>query len=178
MSGGAITATSTGNREACGISNYDVNINISDGIITASSTGGGASYGIRQNSSYGSGTDYITGGTINGNTYGISTNRSLVLGNDDGEINIDAPVISGGTHGIYGNGRVYFYDGRLRGSTNAYQDGVIVAIPDGATYHIETIDGVENCWLIQENNYLRVNNVEYNSLSKAFAAANDGKNAN
>ena len=199
ISGGEINVTST-QSYAYGVNCYNNNVTMTGGKITASSVSGSA-YGIRSGGSspytnrgatisggeisansetknsigVDGGSHHITGGKITGGTYGVQTyaSSSTTIGNDDGNISITSPEIIGGSYALY-NGSVSFYDGVLKGGVTAYQDGVIVAIPDGATYHIEDIDGFENCWLVQDENYLEVNGVQYNSLIKAFAAANSG----
>ena len=148
-----------------GWANYSMTT-VSGGTVTASSDNG-SSTGIYTYK----GT--FTGGEITGGTYGVRTVNTSTIGANDGTININAPIITGGINGIYG-GNVSFYDGTLRGGTNAYQDGIIKAIPDGTTYHIETISGLENCWLVAAANYLRVNGVDYNSLTEAYNNVADG----
>ena len=152
---------------------YSNLVTVNGGNIEAvSDTGTG--YGVKVSSSNTYNT-IVTGGKISGSTYGIYgyKTEAVTIGNDDGNISITSPEIIGGSYALY-SGSVSFYDGVLKGGVTAYQDGVIVAIPDGATYHIEDIDGLENCWLVQDENYLEVNGVQYNSLIKAFAAANSG----
>ncbi len=118
-----------------------------------------------------SGINTITGGKIYGSHYGIygSTSYTNYIGINDGEIDIESPRIEGGLYGIYG-GNNNFYDGVLIGGTAGYYTDSIKAIPDGTLYHIETIDGKENVWLEEGENYLEVNSVQYNSFTKAYNA--------
>ena len=174
MSSGTITAHSiSGNSmgtyvpSGCGRQR----LNFSGGTITATSDSGTA-YGAYVGNVWST----ITGGKIQGDDYGVynyAIDRAdyydIIGANDSSEPVITSPEIIGGQYGYYG-GRIYFYDGVLRGH-KAYQDGTIVAIPDGTTYHIEpSSDYDENCWLVQAANYLSVDDVEYNSLKKAYDA--------
>ena len=183
INGGTIIVNST-RGTAYGMSQSG-NIEITNGTIKATSMSA-ASYGVYESyrgstvtinngnieATSNTGTGYgvyisnylintsIADGKISGSTYGVRgySDSTTTIGNDDGEISITSPEIIGGSYALY-DGSVNFY---------------VVGIPDGATYHIETIDDVENCWLVQDENYLEVNGVQYNSLIKAFAAANDG----
>ena len=120
------------------------------------------SYGINE------GTNTIYGGTITAGTYGIH-NGNNTIGDDEGDISITTPEIKGEQYGIYG-GNNKFYDGVLKGRTEAHLGGSITITPDGTAYHNELIDGYETCYLIEAGNYLVVNGVEYNSLTTAYQA--------
>jgi len=174
INAGTITSHSTINS-ATGISSnsqrYRGTLYMNGGSISAisdSSTGTGADLGRAT----------ILGGSISGSTYGINGNSNgniITLGEDDETISNGpdaSPSISGGQYGIY-NGYVSFYDGVLKAET-PYNSETIKAIPDGAIFHNETIDGVPNCWLEYGENYLRVNGQEFNSLSAAYNAAANG----
>ena len=138
-------------------------VTISGGSITATSDIGEA-YGTQ------AGSNTITGGVINGKTYGVYSHYTATIGVNDGEISITNPEIIGGEYGLYG-GSVNFYDGVLRGNEKSYQDGIFNAIPDATTYHTEaSADYAENTWLEDAENYLKVGNTEYNSLQKAYDA--------
>ena len=59
----------------------------------------------------------------------------------------------------------------MRGGIKSYIDGTITGIPDATTYHTESSETyAENTWLVDAQNYLEVNGVEYNSLQKAYDA--------
>ena len=136
------------------------------GTITATSDNNTA-YGIIAPN------NHIYGGKIEGGTYGIyvTDGGAATLGVNDGEVSTTNPEIIGGSYGFYGNANAQFYDGVIRGGIDAYQEGLIRAIPDATTYHIESSDDyAENCWLVDAANYLSVNNVGYNSLAKAYDA--------
>ena len=184
ISGGTMTATAnTGAAYGFANSTNKYNgsvIRIEGGTFTAISTAGtgfGANINTTQN--------YITGGTITGSTYGIYGNaRTINLGEDEGgQPSITSPEIVGGEYGIY-SGAYNFYDGIIRGGENAYQTDVIKKIPDATIYHTEREPGEgqddttpqdertgrENCWLVDAENYLEVDGVGYNSLTKAYNA--------
>ena len=117
----------------------------------------------------------ILGGHIKSAGYGVYTANDLIttIGKNDGTIGIESPEIMGDSYALYNNTTGYYkyYDGVLRGGIEAYEDGVISAIPDGSTYHTEeSEDYAENCWLINATNYLQVGETEYNSLAKAYDA--------
>ena len=133
---------------------------ISGGSINVVATTTG--YGID------SGSNTITGGKIHATTYGIYAGTTT-LGSNDDTINISNPEIVGDAYALY-QGTVNFYDGVLKGKDGDYTTDAIKAIPDGAIYHKEVIDEYHNCWLEQGENYLEVNGVEYNSMTKAYEA--------
>ena len=72
----------------------------------------------------------------------------------------------------------------MKGGLNAFDDGVIKAIPDATSYHlerepgegqdettpIEDRTGIQDCYLEAAANYLEVDGVQYNSLAKAYNA--------
>ena len=77
---------------------------------------------------------YVYGGNVIGDSYGIyldNTNTTLYIGDENKEFDIEnqeeansfinSPYVSGGLYGVYANkGTMYFYNGRLRGSTYGY----------------------------------------------------------
>ena len=184
ISGGAITATAnTGGAYGFVNSNNrysTTRVVVSGGNISATSasnTGFGMNISATRNT--------VTGGTISGSTYGIyANNRDVTIGEDDGtQPSTTSPEIIGGEYGIY-SGAYNFYDGIIRGGTNAYQQDVIKKIPDATIYYTEREPGEgqdettpqedrtgrENCWLVDAENYLEVDDVGYNSLTKAYGA--------
>ena len=99
------------------------------------------------------GTIYITGGTIIGvNQQAISNEGTLTIGVEDGNVSTTSPNIRGKTYGIKSSSTFNYYDGIIKGKTEAisgsisdsednYQivDGTEVI--DGTTYktvHLET----------------------------------------
>ena len=115
----------------------------------------------------------IDGGSVSGDNYGIkaSNNNLVTLGTLDEELNKNQLTISGGTYGIQ-NAFTDFYDGTIIGGSEDYINDRtnIKAIPAGATYHIETIDGKVNCWLVEGAKYIRNTRTghEFNSLDAAY----------
>ncbi len=178
LSNGTITAT-TANSVASGIrlGVYGGYIAINSGTVSATSTNS-TSYGI-YNYYASNRNNNIYGGTVSGGTYGIGTasnaSNNFIIGTNDDNLDITTPVIIGGQNAISSNGNFYFYDGVLKGRSNAYANiDAIKAVPDGARTHLETIDGYENCWLEADDPYLEVNDTQYNSLTKAYNAAASG----
>ena len=203
VKGGSITAESTSDT-ATGIHGTSHKVTIEGGTITGRSTTG-SSYGVRVNNTgsqhgsfemtggsitatSGSGTAIgasltnalITGGSITGDTYGIDGYRDtnvITLGKDDGTIingQNASPIIE--SHGEYviHEGYVNFYDGVLKGE-NPYTTDTIKAIPDGATFHNETISDINHCWLEYGEAYLRIEGKDsYYSLTAAYEDAEDG----
>lgn len=100
---------------------YASTINMSSGEIISSNVGIRAT-----NWRDGQKTINIDGGSISGETYGISLDSPKVtvnVGNNDNELSTTIPYITGGTYGIYKeNGTVNFYNGRLRGITYGYNN--------------------------------------------------------
>ncbi len=118
-----------------GIYNYSTgSIEVTGGIISSNTSGVSSSKGIYNHSS---GTVTVTGGNINssnasGNSYGIynSNNGNIIIGIKGDEIvSQEEPYIKGeytGTstnsvgYGIYNTkGKLYFYDGKIEGTTKA-----------------------------------------------------------
>lgn len=140
---------------------------VNAGTFTASSTSGLA-YGMHSDTR-----SYVYGGTITGSTYGIlaetTGTNTVILGENDGSIDTESPEITGGSYALSGNS-FSFFDGILKGTAAAYQEGSITAIPDGASYHKEIIDGKENCWLEEAPKIYEVDGVGYGSLEEAYDA--------
>ena len=157
INGGSINVNATNN--VYGI--FKGTNTINGGSIKAL-TENGIGYGINE------GTNTITDGTIQSSTYGIY-NGTNTVGKNDETIDILKPEIKGESYGIY-QGSLSFYDGVLKGAVESYTNGIINALPDGLTYHRETINNYENAWLENSTNYLEVNGIEYNSFTSAYRA--------
>ena len=90
-------------------------------------------------------TSAITGGTIISQNYqGVNNTGTLTIGTLDGNPNKNSLVIQGGTEGVNSNKNYKFYDGTIKGKTNAVNsEGRITEIE--ATFQIahanETIGG-------------------------------------
>ena len=95
----------------------------------------------------------IKGGTIVGNVQqAISNAGTLKVGiNGDGNINISDPVIMGETYGIVNTGTFKFYDGIIKGITDAISGSITeqelnsqivddTEIIDGKTYKVEYLE--------------------------------------
>jgi len=178
LDGTTINANTTRNNPAFGVrvsmlycdetqTNAAV-LNVKSGNITSTSDTG-TGYGIYSESP----NTHIEGGTIYGDTYGIysSTNKCpITIGKNDNALSTTTPTILSEGYGLY-SGAFKFYDGIVKGNTGAYQSGIIQAVPDGTKVHDDTdAEYAYAAWLENGANYLRVNNTEYNALTKAYNA--------
>lgn len=178
ISGGEITGNSTT------ISNPQTGratINVSGGIISGQTSGivayegnttirGGTISGGTTNGVYinGNGTLLVTGGEISGGRFGITSaagNTSITLGDDDGTVNPESPLIfstdnsASSNHGtgiyIVGTGSnlgvLNFYDGIVMGPTKSIYlngTGATMTLPQDGNYEADIdnrtqqIDGV------------------------------------
>lgn len=105
-----------------------------------------------------SGTVTITGGTIiSTGTAAVNNNAStLTIGVEDGTSDITTPVLQGNTYGVTSNVSFDFYDGILKGKTNAVND--VTKLRDKEVGYVianatETIDGVVYKTLYLGNRY-------------------------
>ena len=190
INGGSIEGKEIGIREAKVIINggqingftyglYKSNVTINNGIITGSDAvhGSGSITGgtiIGETSAVRCwGTTTITGGTIiakNGSSV-ISSTYELSIGIKDGEVK-DEPVIQGSKYGIAGT-NIKFYDGIIKGIEGAV-DSEYKDIESGRIIQniSEEIDGetyISNK-LVQRENFIKVDNIEYNSFESAMQA--------
>ena len=82
----------------------------------------------------------ILNGTIyNPNGVGLVNNKSLTMGQNDGEINTEAIAIKGETVGLEQNGKFNFYDGYIEGTFTV--SGSINSLPRGYTFYTEPVPG-------------------------------------
>ena len=87
------------------------------------------------------GTMKILGGTIVSSTlYGVYNTATLEIGNKDGNYNSNSPTIQGANCGVYTSTNISFYDGILKGKTNAIN--AKTRITDVETSY-ELLDGQE-----------------------------------
>ena len=95
-------------------------ITISGGTIV--STGVTTNRGAVENAN--TGTLIITGGTIISETkIGIDNKGTLIIGTENGDVDINSPVIQGATYGVSSStAMVEFYDGIVKGKTNAFNN--------------------------------------------------------
>lgn len=152
ISGGNIIATGT--RSA--IWNEGGTLEISGNPYISSSATGTPTVGVLKRGTIHnlrSGTVTITGGTIVGNVQqAISNAGTLKVGiNGDGNINVSNPVIIGETYGIVNTGTFKFYDGIIKGITDAISGSITeqelnsqivddTEIIDGKTYKVEYLE--------------------------------------
>ena len=71
------------------------------------------------------GTAIITGGTIiSNNSTGVDNHGTLIIGEEDENVDITSPVIQGATYGVTASNTapVEFYDGIVKGQTDAFND--------------------------------------------------------
>lgn len=159
MNGGTVEAS-------IGVRRYSGN------LVTFTMTGGtinATTYGVQLNE----GTWAIKGGKVHGGVYGaysMDDESPITIGEKDNTVSATNPEITGGKYALYG-GAFKYYDGILRGTEHAFQDGIIQAMPEGKKYHIEESDEyTENCWLVDHENYLQVGDEEFNTLYGAYGA--------
>lgn len=118
-------------------------ITISGGTIV--STGVTSNKGAVENAD--TGTLIITGGTIVSETkIGIDNKGTLIIGTEDGDVDINSPVIRGATYGVSSasSQTLEFYDGTVKGKTHAFNnENYITGTEDDfdLTHGSETIDG-------------------------------------
>ena len=97
----------------------------------------------------GNGSLTITGGTIIGTKQQAVTNdgTTLVIGANDGNIDKNTPILQGATYGLTSSKNYSFFDGTIKGKTDAIENksGATVTVVD--EYNIvpgkETIDNIE-----------------------------------
>ncbi len=140
-------------------------VNISGGELKSK-----GSYAIRNYST--SNTVNITGGTLI-SEYGEAINNpstgKIVIGSNDETVSTTTPSIIGKTYAITSPNGFGFYDGILKGRTNAYS-GDITSIADGYDVYKseETINGkkYETAYLAP---YLMIRNYSLDATSKPYA---------
>lgn len=195
INGGTITST---NADAIHLSTYRYSsgqLKVNDGVIVGHKNGitngstsnvidiiGGQVTGETAN---GINTTCITnllGGVIKGGVNGVYVGDGTTnIGEDDGNITIDAPILQGNSYGLYVNGgTVNFSDGILKGATNAHY-GVITNIPERAEIFedSELIDNIEYDvkYLVRETDIavnLQTNKI-YSNLQDSLNEANEGE---
>ena len=167
-----------------GIDTYNANLNVTGGTIKATEIAIDAS---RDGNSYPK-LITITGGNIeSSNNYGVYyhpqiSSSILTLGVKDGSIDTASPSIKGSTYGLYiGSGVTNFYDGILKGQTDAYY-GAFNNIEDNSLINVdvEMIDELSynTAYLINQTDIVRNNNMidnnTYTNLQTAIDEASSG----
>ena len=93
---------------------------------------------------------------------------------DDGTISTTSPSITGNLYSLYA-GNVNFYDGVLKGKTEAYKEGAIASVANATNIDLssEEIDGelYYTAYLVEERIIAKIGTVEYTSLLDAIEAA-------
>ena len=123
----------------------------------------------------------ITGGLVKGATNGLYATSTTTIGVNDNVIKQEAdggPVFIGGTYGLYlDNGTTYYYDGALKGKTDAYY-GEIYSIPENSDIKVEnkTIDGEEYIvdTLEVASDIVTDGTTNYNNLQTAIDSVSNG----
>ena len=182
MSNGNVTANST-NARADGLEfSSSPNSLISGGTITTNAPKG-ANYGMAVFGA--TGTLQVTGGRfVAGASTGTSTGLyvatstyQVILGEENGTVLIDSPVIQGaklGTTGVF-----EFYDGIIKGKTNAISGGIAGVTKKQAGYDVVTgsetigLEVYETAFLSTGGNYSVTQNGAtrlYPTLATAYAA--------
>ena len=113
----------TGSRQAIYI--YDGTVEITTGAYLTSKTNGTPSGVTMERGTVqclADGELIITGGTIIGEKQqAVSNDGTLTIGTKDGNITTSEPILMGAVNGIKSSTAFNFYDGILKGQTNAYQ---------------------------------------------------------
>mgnify|MGYP004608958049 CR=1 FL=1 len=203
ISRGSMTIT-TSNLSGTITNNNDAEINIIDSTITSyirneksgtmtlegTTVNTSSSYGIYNGST---GTIWIKSGTVKatGSSTSMSSSYSgifnsstgtVMIGEKDGNVNSDSPDISGTQYGVYLNnasGKLYFYDGILKGKVNA-KNVTPIEIEEGYEL-IEERDEetqIEKAYISQPLSAVKMNNVEYKNfkeLSDKIATLDDNQ---
>lgn len=153
------------NAENSGITMSDGRFNMNGGIINASN-----GVNVTSSSTYAN----IIDGTINATNIGIISDwAEVTLGANDGTIN-STPLITAKKAVVNNNNsKFYFYDGILRGTEKAVE-GNYKGLADNTLIRKEDVIiedvSYEQYTLEEQENFLSVNGVEYNSLKKAVDA--------
>ena len=88
------------------------------------------------------GTAIITGGTIlSTGFYGIENLGTLTIGNKNGTVNENTPLIKGETYGVYTTPTFDFYDGIIEGKTDAVNDELLIDDIETETEILHARDG-------------------------------------
>ena len=124
-----------------------------------------------------SGTATITGGNISGRYSAVSNGKNgiLTIGIKDGSVNKSNPEIIGSESGVSNEGTFNFYEGTIKGKTNAIS-GAVTEIEEGYEIITEKQDGYEVKYLDKLPIAKLVStNVEYTDLQEAIDAATNGE---
>ena len=130
---GNTTITATSNKQALYISGGTAEI--TSGAYLTSQTYGTPDGSTMERGTVqclANGTLIITGGTIVGEKQqAVSNEGTLTIGTKDGNLTTDTPILIGAVHGVRSSTSFNFYNGIMKGQTDAYQ-GTIVDIEDSS----------------------------------------------
>ena len=145
ITGGSIVAT--GKRQAIYNEGGTVTISGNPYLSSRAEYASNNKRGTVQNLSYNNklGTMVITGGTIESfatNGVGVSNSANLTIGVDDGNVSTSVPLIKGIGTGVINTGTFNFYDGILKGQSNAISGNVVTNQNNSIVTSSEVIDGV------------------------------------
>ena len=145
ITGGSIVAT--GKRQAIYNEGGTVTISGNPYLSSRAEYAANNKRGTVQNLSYNNivGTMVITGGTIESfatNGVGVSNSANLTIGVDDGNVSTSVPLIKGIGTGVVNTGTFNFYDGILKGQSNAISGNVVTNQNNSIVTSSEVIDGV------------------------------------
>lgn len=142
MSGGRVVATGT--RQAIYITGGTTEI--SGNAYLSSTTSGVPNLTTMERGTIqclNGGTIIVTGGTIVATKQNAISNEGILrIGVKDGSINTSTPVMIGNTYGVKNAATFYFYDGIMKGKTDA-MDGSVTEVEDNSRIMngMEMIDG-------------------------------------
>ncbi len=195
INGGTITSTRADAIHLSSVNYSSGRLELNDGVIIGYKNGitnsnaanvidiiGGQITGQTANGINSTCNTNLLGGVIKGETYGVYVGGGTTnIGEDDGNITIDAPILQGKLYGLYiNNGTTNFSDGILKGATSAYY-GVITNIPERAEIFEdnEIIDDVnyDVKYLVRETDIainLQTNKI-YSNLQDSLNEANEGE---
>ena len=157
INGGKIKSDTSYGIQAVGYNNKQTTINVTSGEVQGASHGiistntnntvnisGGNIKGLGGSGIYSNGTNNITAGRIEGETYGVysyGANTTTTIGNDDGTIDIDSPVLKGELYGLNSyEGTLNFYDGIIKGITGRHLGNISNIAEHAQIFEDEDID--------------------------------------
>ena len=112
----------------------------------------------------------ITGGTIiSSRLRGIDNFATLTIGEHDGNVNTNTPIIQGLTYGISSTSNYSFYDGIIKGKNNPFNDETYITSKEEdyeILYENETINGVTYKTAILAQTYTVIFNPNEGSVSE------------
>ena len=185
----------SGSMISDGLSNsYSGVVTIKDSTITSSSTGISNGEGTINlinstvSSKYYSISNHSTGivnvtgasnitSTENYGIYNYSTG-TINIGEKDGNVSIETPIITGKTYGIYNNnnnGIFNFYDGVIKGETGAIY-GSVNEVEPGYKIVTNNVENLENATLIlvgDDEKVAVLNGMNFTKLQDAINSASD-----